>query len=353
MPKLKTQLSSERSIHDDLRRTLDFKWNNRKAGLDWRLVGTTSFGYGRGLPWTWLRKVNDTYIIGTRTQHVDAKANPEYEGAKTHVGYYGNQAKDEYKHLPNEYKWDGTVKPSHLVWNARPWVICKPDRTYFPAMVDISRNNQLWGMGLYRYQMHNYGNLMRYNLREHLGAAFVGNIYMQDDLTLITGGLCATNDGMYCYGSVIKRPIRQIYDKGIYNRGQRAIRAFRNVMEVYVQRHKILEPGWWGADYDDDFLWDVVNRFDKMGYEGLSPTWLLDRHIMRNKERIDNAMSWHKENMMKIPFKEYSTIMRHWKEIGVKTGFCRIVERGTPLYNETSPVEPDNTDYDDLILRDN
>lgn len=345
MPTLKTKLSDESSIHGSLRRALDHKWNGRKAGLDWRLMGTTSFGYGRGLSWVWLRKFNDTYVIGGRTHHAPAE---HYPNKPVHsVNQYNNE---QYILIQDKYKWDGEIKPMHLFWSPKPWVVCKPDKTYFPAMVDISRNNQLWGMGLYRYQMHNYGNVMRYNLREKFGAAFIGNTYIQDDTTLITGGICANDDGVYSYGSVVPRPTSQIYDKGIYNRGQRAFRAFRNVMEVYVQRHKILEPGWWGADYENEFLWSIVNRFDKMGYEGLSPTWILDTHLRANKERIDKASQWHRDHLLKVPFKEYGTIMRQWKEIGLESGFCRIVERGTPLYNETSPVEPDTTDYDDLIL---
>lgn len=332
------QLSNEKYTHAGLRRTCNTLWSSR-GRRNFRLVRSSTWrNWGGGSSYLWMRKWNDTYVIGVRNANVQKEKYPQYD----------NFASGNYLELRD--CWDDTA-PTDWFWNDKPYFIIKPDVTYAPAQVDITRNNMAFGMGLgYGGQMYN-NHLFRASTLAKLGGAFLN--YDRD--TLVLGGMMYTDDGTFTYGPTVRNPCLQVYDKGIYNKGRKALKDLNRVLDVYINRHKLFEAGGWGWNqepWQPDWMWQVIDRYQKKGIEGLSPHWLLDTHTKIMEPIAEGQPQWWRERMMRIAMLSPNQITRAWKEQGIKLGFVRIAPRGTPLYNEVPLVEPGTYDYDQIILDD-
>lgn len=335
-----TKLSNENWIHAKLRKDCDDLWESRSPGKNFRLVRSNSWSnYGRGSSYLWLRKWNDTYVIGARGGAAPADKYPELAAHASHNGYI---------HFEDTEKWIDATDPCDWFWSQRPYFIIRPDETLVPASVDITRNNMLWGMGLYRYVMGN-NHLISARMLQWYNAAFTGFANYHDDLVMVAGGIVFDDEGAHTYGSTIKDPVVQVYDKGIYNTGRKALARLEQVLEIYIHRHKLFNGGWSWYGWEPEFMWTVIHRHQKEGLEGLAPHWLLDTHMRVNKETIQRQPPWMRGRMESIPELSKSQVTKYWKEEGLKRGFVRLAERGTPLYDEVPLMEPDSTNYDDLI----
>ena len=318
-------------------------WNTRAPGKSFRLVRSASWGpWGAGSSYLWMRKWNDTYVVGPRGGYAERGKYPQLEQHSVRHGGYLN-LKEE---------WHDHTDPTDWFNSKVPYFIVKPDATYAPAMVDITRNNMAWGMGLgYGAYMFNDHLLAARTLAE-LRACFIQR--QGRDTHLLFGGMMYTDKGQFTYGSVVENPCLQVYDKGIYNKGRTALLDLQRVLDVYINRHKLFESGGWGwqRSWEAGFMWKAIDRYKSHGLQGLSPHWILDTHKKIMAPLMANQNQWYRERMMKISMLSREQVTKYWKEEGLKLGFVRIAPKGTPLYNETPPVEPGQTDYDKLIRED-
>lgn len=291
-----------------------------------------------------MRKWGDTYVIGVRGGAAEASKYPKLKKfASPH---------NDHIHFQDTPLFRENTDPTDWFWgNTSPYFIVKPEETYIPASVDITRNNMLWGMGLYRYLMTN-NRLLSANMLQWFGGAFVGTTHYGDVDTMVAGGLILRDDGVYTYGTVIEDPCVQIYDKGVYNRGRKALSRLQQLLHVYIHRHKILDPGWTYYGWKSEFMWDVYRMYAEDGIDGMSPQWLLDSHQRANSTELREHNRWWRQRYENIPMLSTAQITKYWKEEGLKKGFVRLAEKGTPLYHEAPLMEPDNTDYDALIRAD-
>lgn len=288
--------------HAKFREPIDTLWESKKKHLDFRLFKTSGFSrYGSGRTWLWIKKWGDTYVCGVR-------------------------------------KW-GLIEDHECPTNhfsGVPWAIIQRDRTILPGYADASRNNWLSAMGFWGLCQGRHWN---HDIPVDAGIQLYGDA----NRTLISSGIELTDEGVTPYGSSIQDPEVQIYDRGLFNKGRQALLQARRYIEVYIKRHQVLEGGDPWRGWNDAFIKHLVQHF--MTNELPPPPdeilewWLNGR-----------SSQWWGAKRVALPGQ--SSIRKSWKHIGVETGFCRIVPRGTPLYTEGLPFRPYEPNYDDIILAD-
>lgn len=336
----RTSMSTETGIHSAIRRTCTHLWNTRARGYDFRLVRTHSFGpWGRGNPSYHMKKFGDTYVIGQRTYQCNPAAHPDHATKYPHGAPHHLVGKENL--VPTDYFWHGRG----------PYFIVKKDKTFMPAFVDKGRENMLWGMGLATYIPQQYRNLLSAQQLRRYGGAFFGGTWSTPEY-YVQGGLIFTDEGVDGYGTTLKKPVIQVYDQALYRKGLEALHALRDLLKVFVDRHGILEANeWWGYQtWAPEFMWKVYHMYQDRGIQGMSPQWILQAQKGADPQSM-YSHSWMRSRAMQIAQLSTEQIRKCWRQNALDVGICRFVEAGTPLYNEVSPMEPLNIDYDRVITQ--
>lgn len=293
---LETTSFNRYSMHEGMRSTLETLWASRQPYLDFRTFRTSGFSTrGSGVWWLWMKKFNDTFVCGVRK------------------------------------KTNETDTPSgdfHKIW-----AICKPNRTYIPAFADQSRNNWFYGMGV--------NTLVQYTPRipipQNLG------VYFSNDIshTLVCSGVEIDDKGLLPYGPIIQQPVVQVYDETLYKRGRQALITARRYLDLYINRHKLIDRRDSWASWGPAFINLLVAHFLESDIPP-SPELMLEWY----SKDFRYVMPW-KTNA--IAFPQQSAIHRAWVKRCLDLGICRIVPKGTPLYTESLPIIPYVPNYDQLI----
>lgn len=328
--------------HSRIRRSLTAAWNNRKPGYKFRNIKTSGFtSYGSGLTWLQIRKheETDTFVVGCRNWGEQASYYAER-------GIYVPPNVDRERWIPfAEVEKHGHRFPIEDTLH-RFFMVCKPNRTFMPAMYDMSRNNLMWGLGHAWLQSYRaYGIPARCKVHTF---GFCNNNWA------VSQGLEITDEGVYGVGTSIRNPELQVYDKALYRQIREAAREGTRVLNVF-RRHGLFHRGHAYRGWPEEVYKWFFNHYQRSTkpfhfddfwpmYQGAvkeAGTWGYDPYTWKHRNSNDPVVA--------IPTE--SVVRRQMYEIGLKIGVYRVAPKGYELYNEVPPWEPQSLDYVDLIYQ--